>query len=118
MDMDHVSVRICQNLSKMYYLCISLYVGFPVAQLVKNPLTLWETWVQSWIGKIPWRRERLPSPIFWPREFHGLDSPWGGKELDMTEQTSLHFTSSLYVNYISVLKIKKDIDLKNPLKNT
>ena len=24
------------------------------------------------VGKIPWRRERLPTPVFWPREFHGL----------------------------------------------
>ena len=22
-------------------------------------------------GKIPWRRERLPTPVFWPGEFHG-----------------------------------------------
>ena len=33
----------------------------------------------------PWRMERLPTPIFWPREFHGLYSPWGCKESDMTE---------------------------------
>ena len=26
---------------------------------------------------------------FWPREFHGLYSPWGCKELDTTEQLSL-----------------------------
>ena len=25
-----------------------------------------------WVGKIPWRRERLPTPVFWPGEFHGL----------------------------------------------
>ena len=25
-----------------------------------------------WIGKIPWRRERLPTPVFWPGEFHRL----------------------------------------------
>ena len=25
-----------------------------------------------WLGKMPWRRERLPTPIFWPGEFHGL----------------------------------------------
>ena len=31
----------------------------------------------SWVGKIPWRRERLPTPVFWPGEFHGLYSPWG-----------------------------------------
>ena len=27
-----------------------------------------------WVGKIPWRMERPPSPIFWPGEFHGLYS--------------------------------------------
>ena len=26
--------------------------------------------------------------MFWPEEFHGLSSPWGGKESDMTEQLS------------------------------
>ena len=31
-----------------------------------------ETWVQSWVRKISWRRERLPIPVFWPGEFHGL----------------------------------------------
>ena len=25
-----------------------------------------------WVGKIPWRREQLHTPIFWLREFHGL----------------------------------------------
>ena len=49
-----------------------------------------------WIGKIPWRRERLPTPVFWPREFYELYSPWGHKESDMTEWLSLHFTSSLF----------------------
>jgi len=24
-----------------------------------------------WVEKIPWRRERLPTPVFWPGEFHG-----------------------------------------------
>ena len=60
---------------------------FLVAQLVKNPPAMWETFV----GKIPWRRERLPTPVFWPGEFHGLCSPWGHKESDTTEHLSLHF---------------------------
>ena len=38
-----------------------------------------------WVGKIPWRKELLPTPVFWPGEFHGLFSPWGHKELDTTE---------------------------------
>ena len=42
-----------------------------------------------WGGKIPWRRERLPTPVFWPAEFHGLYSPQGHKESDTTEQISL-----------------------------
>ena len=29
-----------------------------------------------WVGKTPWIRERLPTPVFWPGEFHGLCSPW------------------------------------------
>ena len=33
-----------------------------VAQLLKNLPAMRETWV----GKIPWRRERLPTPVFWP----------------------------------------------------
>ena len=53
MDMDYMSVCICQNLSKMYHLCISLYVGFPVTQLVKNLLSVWETWVRSLDWKDP-----------------------------------------------------------------
>ena len=43
-----------------------------------------------WIGKIPWRREWLPTPVFWPGEFYGQRSlagysPWGHKESDMTK---------------------------------
>ena len=37
---------------------------------------MWETWV----GKIPWRWESLPTPVFWPGELHGLYSPWGHRE--------------------------------------
>ena len=55
-----------------------------VAQLVKNPPAVRETWV----GKIPWGRERLLTPVFWPGEFRGLYSPWGRKESDTTEQLS------------------------------
>ena len=40
------------------------------------------------VGKIPLRRERLPTPVFWPGEFHGLYSPWDRKESDMSERLS------------------------------
>ena len=60
-----------------------------VAQLVKNLLAIRETGFDPWDGKIPWRRERLPTPVFWPGELHGLYSPWGHKESDMNERLSL-----------------------------
>ena len=57
-------------------------IGYPlkyswaslVAQLVKNLPEM----------KIPWRTERLSTPVFWHGEFHGLYSPRGHKQLDMT----------------------------------
>ena len=45
-----------------------------------------------WVRKIPWRRAWQPTPVFLPGECHGQRSlesysPWGHKELDMTEVT-------------------------------
>ena len=42
------------------------------------------------IGKIPWRREWLSTPVFLPGEFHeqrslAVYSSWDYKESDMTE---------------------------------
>ena len=34
----------------------------------------------SWVRNIPWRKERLPTPVY---------SPWGHQESGMTEQISL-----------------------------
>ena len=42
--------------------------------MVKGLPAMWETWFDPWVGKMPWRRERLPTPEFWPGEFHGLYS--------------------------------------------
>ena len=47
-----------------------------------------------WIGKIPWRRQWLPTPLFLPGKFHGQSlqgySPYGRKESGMTERTHTH----------------------------
>ena len=58
-------------------------------------LPLWLNWCKEsahnqeiWVGKINWRRARVPTPVFWP-EFHGLYSPWGHKE--STQLSDLHF---------------------------
>ena len=52
------------------------------------------------VGKILWRREWLPTPMFWQGEFHGLYSPWGCKELDIAgkRKVSLSLSSSNSLN--------------------
>ena len=57
-------------------------MAFLVAQMVKNLPAIGETRVRSWVGKIPWRREWLPIPVFLPGDFHeqwslAACSPWG-----------------------------------------
>ena len=52
------------------------------------------------IRKIPFRREWLPSPIFFHGEFHGQRSlvgysPWGRKESDMTEWLTLSLSQEI-----------------------
>ena len=79
-----------------------------ITQLVKNPPAVLETWV----GKIPWGRERLPIPVLWPGEFHGLYSPWGHKESDMTEQLSLSI-KTLFFCYTKTQFLETHINLLN-----
>ena len=72
-----------------------------MAQLIKNPPVMRETCVRSLGWEDPWRREWLPTPVFWPGEFHGQGSlagysPWGCKELDMTERLSLSQVENCY----------------------
>ena len=61
---------------------------------VKNLLQCRRPRFDPWVGKIPWRREWLPTPVFLPGKFPGQRSlvgysPWGNKESDMTERLSL-----------------------------
>ena len=49
-------------------------------------------------GRIPWRREWQPTPVFLPGGFHGQRrlvgySPWGCKESDLTERLTLSLPS-------------------------
>ena len=71
-----------------------------MAQMVKNTPAMQESRVRSLGPKDPWRRERLPIPVFLPGSFHGQRSlasysPRGHKEPDRTEQLSIHTCSTL-----------------------
>ena len=42
-------------------------------------------WQSPWVGKIPWKRKRQPTPVLLPGKSHGQSSlvgysPWGRKE--------------------------------------
>ena len=45
-----------------------------VAELVKNLCAMQET-PGSWVGKILWRRDRLPTPVFWG-DSDGKEETW------------------------------------------
>ena len=54
-----------------------------LTQLVKN--LVGDLGLIPGLGRSP-EGKRLPTPVFWPGEFHGVD-----RESDTTEQLSLHF---------------------------
>ena len=60
-----------------------------VAQLIKIPPAMRETWVRSGVGKIPWIREGLPTPVFWPGEFQ--DCIAHGVAKSQTGLSDFHF---------------------------
>ena len=70
-------------------------IGYPlqyfevslVAQMVKNLPAMWEPWVQSLGWEDP--LEILPGELHGQRSLVGYN-PWDHKELDTTEQLSLH----------------------------
>ena len=39
--------------------------------MVKNLPAIWDICIRSLDGKIPWKREWLPTPVFLPGESHG-----------------------------------------------
>ena len=58
----------------VYVICLILkhmYMkvqGFPGGSVVKNMPVMQETWVWSLVRRIPWRREWLPTTVFFPGE--------------------------------------------------
>ena len=73
-------VYLCPSLTSMDYMDCSLpdssvngisqarimeYAAISLAQLVRNLPAMQETLVQSWVGKIPWRRDSYPLQYSW-----------------------------------------------------
>ena len=64
-------------------------MGFPCGSAGKESASNADMGLIPGLGRSPGGGERLPSPVFWPGEFHGLYSPRGRKESDTTERLSL-----------------------------
>ena len=97
------------------------FLASVVAQMVKNLPAVWDTHVDPWVGKIPWRRAWLPTPVFLPAEFHGQRSlagysPWGPRESDTAERLTLSLL--LCVFQVPVLCWMCDLQTQLPLSNT
>ena len=76
--------------------------GSLVAQLVKNlPAMRKRPGFNPWVGKTPWRREWLPTPVFWPGEFHAMDCIVHGVAKSWTQlRLSLHFQEGYMETYL------------------
>ena len=67
-----------------------VFYGFLGGSAVKNLPAMQRPRFSPWVGKVPWRRNWLPAPVFLPGESHGQRSlagysPWCCRESDMTE---------------------------------
>ena len=85
--------------------CSSTFWASLVAQTVKNLPATQESWFDLWVGKIPWKREWLPTPVFLPRKFHGQRSlegysPWVPKESDTERLTHTHTHTHTHSTYM------------------
>ena len=80
-------------------------IGYPpkyswaplVAQLVKNPPAMWETWVQSLSWEDPLDKGKATHSSILAWRILSMDCPWGRKELDTTEQISLFHEARVQV---------------------
>ena len=89
-DVIHFEIQAC-----LYMVLVIIWASL-VAQMVKNPPAMWETWVWSpgWVD--PLEEGMATTPVFLPGESHGQRnlagcSPWGHKEVGhdwMTERLS------------------------------
>ena len=78
-----------------------------MAQTVKNHLQCRRPRFDPWVGKLPWRMEWLPAPVFLPGEFHGQRSlagygPWGHKESDTTEWLTLSSIRWTFIDFFFI----------------
>ena len=93
---------LCLIQQKRASLVAQMVIYLPCGRLGFNP----------WLGKILWRREWQPTPVFLSGEFHGQRSlasysPWGFKESDTAERLIHTFSRGmcLATTYLSTCTV-------------
>ena len=76
-----------------------------MAQMVKNLPTIRRPGFNPWVGKIPWRRKWLPTPVFLPREFHGVTKSWTWLSDSLSPVPWAQYVSSGIILSPSVLSV-------------
>ena len=91
-----------------FFTCLNLKRASLVAQLIKNPPAMWETWVQSLGWEDPLEKGKANySPVFWARESHGLVHEIS-KSWTWLSNCHFHFLSNLKKsNNLENLKLHK-----------
>ena len=77
--------------------------------MVKTLPAMWDICIRSLVGKIPWRRECLPTPVFLPRGSHGQKNIAGTVHGIINFQTPLsdvHTHTHTIRLYILIINLK------------
>ena len=102
---------------------IGSYQGFPDNSVGKeSAFNTGDPSLIPSVGKIPWRREELPTPVFWPGEFHGLYSCKESDTYDVSKLTYGDHTAKMTPNkiyecvhkYVYVLVVEANEYMRKP----
>ena len=100
-SMDYIVQGVAKSQTRLsdFHFLLFFILGFPDGSVGKeSACRCRRPGFDPWVGKIPWRRERLLTPVVLPAEFHGqrslVDSKWGHKESDAIERPTLSLSHS------------------------
>ena len=61
-----------------------------------------ETWVRSLVGKIPWRRQWLPTPVLLPGESHDR----GACHATVNAKECSNYCTTVLISHVSKIMLK------------
>ena len=76
----------------VFLLCLVIGWEWPVGRAASAQSCQWEIQSQKFemsVSYDPLEKGKATHSTFWPGDFRGLYSPWGGEELDTTERLAL-----------------------------